>query len=128
MSQDIERVRLIGDLAAAFPSLEVTDATIEAFDKGLADVPLKLLRPAIGQCIATAKFFPSVAEIRERVGAMKMDKPAPVNCLRCHGSGMEMVTAGRDDRYSYARRCDHVVPEKAEPPIIADEDADVDRW
>lgn len=49
-------------------------------------------------------------------------------CPRCHGSGMEMVTAGPDDRYSYARRCDHVIAEVQKPSVIVDEDQDVDTW
>lgn len=50
---------------AAYPNTEWSTATQGVYVKYLADIPVDELRTVIGQAIATCKFPPTVAEIRE---------------------------------------------------------------
>ena len=52
-------------LYAAYPNTEWTEITQGVYVKYLADIPVEELRTVIGQAIATCKFPPTVAEIRE---------------------------------------------------------------
>lgn len=62
-----ELAKVVGFLAASFPAARITDQTIEAYIAMLGDVPIEILRVAVQQCANDSKFFPSLAEIRERV-------------------------------------------------------------
>jgi hypothetical protein len=57
----------LAELTAAFPT-ELTDATIKVYEKYLADIEPDDLKVAIEECVATCKFFPRIAEIREKAG------------------------------------------------------------
>lgn len=50
---------------AAFPNTEWSTATQGVYVKYLADIPVEDLQTIIGQAIATCKFPPTVAEIRD---------------------------------------------------------------
>lgn len=50
---------------AAYPNTEWSTATQAVYVKYLADIPVEDLRAVIGQAIATCKFPPTVAEIRD---------------------------------------------------------------
>ncbi len=52
-------------LYAAFPNTEWSEATQAVYAKYLADIPVDDLRTVIAQAIATCKFPPSIAEIRD---------------------------------------------------------------
>jgi hypothetical protein len=101
------RVEMIGTLAAAYPSVEVTEQTIRTYVWSLMDLPVPTLSTAIERCRDTAKFFPSIAEIRENAGAISTGENSnqhPDSCA-CFGTGM--IVPERVDGYSSgARRCD----------------------
>lgn len=64
----------VGLLAASFPSVAITGATISAYVEMLKDIPLDVLDAAIRQVLAENKFFPSIAELREK--ALALSHPA----------------------------------------------------
>jgi hypothetical protein len=70
VSTEIERLKLVGVLAASYPNTQISDATIKAYAHFLKDVPLPLLQAAIAQCADECTFFPVVAEIKKRVRAI----------------------------------------------------------
>lgn len=67
---DAEIVEQVGLLVAAFPYAQIPKATVRVYEKALADVPIGILETVVAQCIADCKFFPTVAEIRERVSLL----------------------------------------------------------
>ncbi len=110
MSERIERAKLITELTAAYPSVVVTEQTIDVYVRDLWDVPMRILKPAIEECRSELRFLPTVAEIRDKASAMagaKADNPIFANCKRCFGLGMEQFIDV--DGYKVVRRCDHVV-------------------
>ena len=101
------RVRLIAKMATAFPSMAISEETIDTYVRELFDVPMVFLQRAITQALETAKFFPTIAELREKADAMVLrEYQAPaISCQKCFGTGMEIY---RDDlNYNVARRCYH---------------------
>ncbi len=60
-------MEICGVLAAAFPTFDLKKATIDVYADTLMDLDADLLATAAKQAIAECKFFPSVAELRERV-------------------------------------------------------------
>ena len=60
------RARAFGMLIAAYPNAETTETQMSVYKKMLADVPTDLLEAAILQIVAESKWFPKVAEIREK--------------------------------------------------------------
>jgi hypothetical protein len=61
--QDV--MRILGVLAAAFPNNKIAKETLDVYKLTLADIPADVLENATLQIITTAKFFPSVSEIRD---------------------------------------------------------------
>jgi hypothetical protein len=101
-----ERFDLIGELAAGYPSVVIAEQTIEVYAKDLSDLPLDTLRRAIEVCRSESRFFPTVADIRERANALAVPAAEPpIDCPRCFGQGMEIITTAGG--YKAARRCDH---------------------
>jgi hypothetical protein len=70
MSNEAEIAKMIGILAAGFPSAKITDATIEVYIRLLKDLPLDVLTTAIEQCVTECEFFPTIAKIRDKVLAL----------------------------------------------------------
>jgi len=62
---------MIGKLVKAFPT-QMEDGTVDIYEEYLADVPDEDLRLAVNEVIATAKFFPRVAEIREKAVEIRL--------------------------------------------------------
>lgn len=60
----------IQNLVAHYPRTDIQPATIKAYVGSLSDLPLIVVLPAIERCAKTIRFFPSVAEIREEIGAV----------------------------------------------------------
>lgn len=110
MSENSElasRARIIGKLAAAYPAVAVTEETIDVYVRELYDVPLTLLQRGTTQALEACHFFPTIAELREKIDAMVTQQyQAPAfTCPKCFGCGMEQY---RDDLgYNVARRCYH---------------------
>lgn len=68
---DAEIVEQVGLLVAAFPYAQVPKATVRVYERALANVPLGILEAVVAQCINDCKFFPTVAEIQERISLLK---------------------------------------------------------
>src|ERR1043166_1167115 len=101
------RARMIGKLAAGFPSVGISEDTIDVYVRELYDVPLTLLQRGVTQALESSRFFPTIAELREKIDAMVVKEyQAPaVTCPKCFGCGWEQY---RDDfNYNAARRCYH---------------------
>lgn len=52
-------------ISAAYPSFELTEDRVSVYGKLLADIPATALAAAIQQHIATSKYPPTIAELRE---------------------------------------------------------------
>ena len=63
-------LEVLAFLAAAYPNANVTAATTAAYVKMLADLNPRVLHAAAMQHVAESKFFPTVAELRERAQAI----------------------------------------------------------
>lgn len=104
-----ERVGQIEALAARYPSTELTAQNIKGYVWSLGDLSTDVLKAAIMRCVETAKFFPTIAEIRENASAISTngkDGKHPDDCA-CFGTGM--IIPERVNGYSAgARRCDYV--------------------
>lgn len=68
---------VIGALATMFPNSEINPANCKAYARMLSDIPLPVLITVMDQCGAELKFFPSVAEIRERVRVLTREESMP---------------------------------------------------
>lgn len=93
---ELEITKLVTAMAALFPSVQVGNKTIKGFVAMLRDIPLDILRTAIDQVSSESKFFPTVAEIRERVIALQM--PDIPNGITAWGEVMEAF-----QRYGFYR-------------------------
>lgn len=67
-----EAAQLVTELIAAFPHSKVTEATSAVYEKHLADLSAEACRRAIDRLVGTAKFFPSIAEIRAAATDLKL--------------------------------------------------------
>lgn len=59
-----EVTELVAILVAAFPRPPIGEKTIEVYERMLADLDRELAHRAVARLIATAKFLPTIAEIR----------------------------------------------------------------
>lgn len=62
-----EAIKIIGVLAASFPSAKISEKTVDAYATQLSDLPTELLDAAARQCAADCKFFPTMTELRNQV-------------------------------------------------------------
>lgn len=105
-----ELAKVVGFLAASFPAAKITDQTIEAYIAMLEDVPIEILRVAIQQCANDSKFFPSLAEIRERVAAVT--RPAKANAAEAWEQ--VMIAMRRDGFYKHPQFDDSILQRTVE--------------
>ena len=101
------RVRMVSKMAAGYPSVAISEATIDVYVREMYDVPLTLLQRGTTQALEVCRFFPTIAELREKIDAMVTHQyQAPsFDCPKCFGAGMEQY---KDDLgYNVARRCYH---------------------
>ncbi len=63
--------RLIGELKASYPRVDIGAATIAVYCQRLEGIPIAELRAAVAVCIDCCTFFPSIAEIRQAWAAAK---------------------------------------------------------
>lgn len=59
--------KLLGRLAAAYPSRQLTDDSVELFIEKLSKERYEDARVGVEKVIETGKFFPSWAELREAI-------------------------------------------------------------
>jgi len=68
--------RMIGKLALGFPAGKASDqeaeARLELYAEGLSDIPADALGAACARALRECRFFPSVAEIRERCAGVAL--------------------------------------------------------
>jgi hypothetical protein len=89
-----ETVKLIGILTAIFPN-HLSAEGVRAYANLLEDVPAVVLKTAMEQCAKDCKFFPSVAEIRDR--ATKISTVGPENAAEAWED--VMIAMKRDGFY-----------------------------
>ena len=63
-------VKIMGVLHAAYPNFVFADNTITVYGEMLADLDPYLLEQAAKAHLVTGKFFPTIAELRERVAGL----------------------------------------------------------
>lgn len=66
MATPAESALIVAHLAAGFPDVQVTEATVAAYAEDLADLPGEQVWQAARELRRTARFFPRISEIRER--------------------------------------------------------------
>lgn len=62
--QAVDVTRLVAMLAAAYRDTKLTRETCEVYETMLLDLDFEVAKQAIARLIATAKWFPTIAEIR----------------------------------------------------------------
>lgn len=61
---------IIRQLLSAYPNSQATVETVAVYDRLLSDIPPGDLQTVVDQCLATCKFLPTIAEIRDRWHAL----------------------------------------------------------
>src|SRR5579859_6961827 len=91
MASEEEIVSVIGRLVAAYPSANVTDATVAVYVEELMDIDAELLAGAAKKCRATSKWFPTIAELRE--SAVSIAAPLVRSGADAWGDVLRAITA-----------------------------------
>lgn len=60
-------IKLVGTMSAGFPHVNLGKETYEVYAKLLADTPIEELEAAAMQCLASARFMPTIGELRDKV-------------------------------------------------------------
>lgn len=94
-----ESLRLVAWATANFPQLQERDMrpTAELWAKMLEDVPYEIAEKALVKVLATAKYFPTVAELREAVAELRNGQQ--ITALEAWGLVIEAVK-----KYGYYRQ------------------------
>lgn len=72
-----ETMRILKQLFAAYPQAQVSEQTVAVYLRMLRDIPPEALQVAVDQAIATSKFLPTVAELRDTLhGLRQLDTPS----------------------------------------------------
>lgn len=98
---------MLGALATMFPTALIGAENYSAYAKMLCDIPVSILMTAMDQCGAELKFFPSIAEIREKARILCQSKDV-LSAGEAWG-----VVVQRMKRYGPYER----YPPKLRPPI-----------
>jgi hypothetical protein len=72
-----ESAKLVAVLMAAFPSNRATSATSQIYERMLADLDYPEANAAVERLLATSRFMPTVAEIRETALAITVGEQKP---------------------------------------------------
>lgn len=73
-----EMAKIMTTLSAAYPRQPITPATMQVYSQMLSDLDYKQVQAAVIKHIATNSFFPSIAEIRQAVLDVGVDRlPSP---------------------------------------------------
>lgn len=86
---EIEITKLIGAMAAMFPSAQITTATVKGYVHLLRDLPLEVLIAAVEQCTVESEFFPTIAKIRDR--ALSLVRPVRKDPLEAWGVVLKTI-------------------------------------
>jgi len=70
MATPEEVAQVLGMLSVSFPNFKLPPESMEMYTMLLEDLPVDVLRSAVLECANTCKFFPTIAEIREKTNAL----------------------------------------------------------
>lgn len=70
-----DSLELVARLRAAHPRQQIPPETARVYAEALADLDVDVATAAVDEAIATLKFFPSVAELRELAARRRSDCP-----------------------------------------------------
>lgn len=74
---EAETKKLIAVLMGAFPTTRSTETTLAIYERMLADLDYAVANAAVERLLATAKFLPTIAEIREACMALSTGERRP---------------------------------------------------
>lgn len=79
-------------LATAYPHApELSDETTQLYVRMLADIPPPVLEVAVAQHVASSKFFPTVAELREQAVALASEAGSAPSAAEAWGEVVRAV-------------------------------------
>ena len=106
-----EIVTLLSMATANFPSTQKQDltATLMLWEKALSDIPYQVAENAVIKVLATSKFFPTIAEIRE--AATQMTKPRKIDAMEAWGQ--ILLAVRRHGIYEEKKALDSLSPDIA---------------
>lgn len=93
---EAEAKKLIAVLVGAFPSTRSTENTLAIYERMLGDLDYQVANAAVERLLATARFLPTIAEIRESCLALSAGEKLP------GGEAWGMVLAAIR-KYGYVR-------------------------
>lgn len=93
--------QILGVLTAAFPNNKVGVETLKVYSLTLADIPLDVLEAATLQIITTAKFFPTVSEIRDAAHAIMLGLNKIPSAFEAWQEAIEHCRQSNYDGYSH---------------------------
>lgn len=70
---EIEITKLVGVLAACFPTVQMSASSVNAYVSMLKDIPREVLRATVEQCIAESEFLPTIARLRDKAFLLMSD-------------------------------------------------------
>lgn len=91
---------LLADLVDAFPRDAISAQTVRVYARELADVPVDRLAQAVSDLIRTSRYFPRVAEIRERAAELALDLPGEADALEQVQARAAWARLAEDERGS----------------------------
>jgi len=99
---------LITFAAANFPGMQNKELveTAKLWEEMLGGLPLQQVKEALKKVLATAKFFPTVADIQGAIQSIKDDQRntnfqplKKTGCTICGGGGFSVILQDGEDRY-----------------------------
>lgn len=75
--KESEAVNLLAKLRAAFPRTEVGERTIEVYVAALVDIPADLAAAAVDALVRSARYFPTIAEVRLKCAELTLAALTP---------------------------------------------------
>lgn len=102
---ELQIKKLVAILVAAFPAGKFTSDTVAIYERMLGDLDYALAQAAVERLLATAKFLPTVAEIREAALTLSAGETRPGGeawgeVLRAIGRYGYMRTPGVDFQFT----------------------------
>lgn len=88
-------VEILTVLASAYPRFELSSATVRIYEQILEDIPVDALRAATLDLIAESKWFPTVAEIRERAFALMAEQDGNPDSYSAWAQALDFVREGK---------------------------------
>lgn len=97
-----EAAAMLAVCAAAFPHVNVSKETASVYAEMLADLDAEVALGAVRRLIATSRFFPTVAAIREEAAALSSPAlPSPATAWREVMVKMQQVGRDRQPEWSH---------------------------